>query len=153
MRFLSLVKNWLPVVGWLALMFFGSTDLMSAEHTSRFIFPFLHWLDPRMSVWTIFKIQDFIRKSAHLVEYAVLASLLYRALVNGFFAGRKIRSAAVALLICAAFALTDEYHQSFIPARTSSIRDVGIDLCGALLGLSICFLAGMGKRTRQMELG
>jgi VanZ family protein len=151
MHFPSVVKHWLPVFGWLALMFFGSTDLMSAEHTSRFIGPFLRWLDPAISAWTVIRIQDFVRKAAHVVEYAVLASLLYRALVNGFFVGRKMRSAAVALLICVTFAATDEYHQSFIPSRTASVRDAGIDCCGAVLGLSICFLFGLGNPARLAE--
>jgi VanZ like family len=148
MRFPSFIKHWLPVFGWLALMFVGSTDLMSAEHTSRFIGPFLRWLDPTISVWTILEIQNYVRKAAHVAEYAVLASLLYRALINGVFVGRRMRSAAVVLLICATFAATDEYHQSFVPSRTSSVRDAGIDVCGALLGVSICFLFGVGNRAR-----
>ena len=37
MRF---VKYWLPPLLWLGVIFLGSTDLMSAEHTSRFIVPF-----------------------------------------------------------------------------------------------------------------
>ena len=36
LSFREIIKSWLPVFLWMALMFFGSTDLMSAEHTSRF---------------------------------------------------------------------------------------------------------------------
>ena len=49
---------------------------MSAEHTSRFLVPFLLWLKPGISVETVALIQFCVRKAAHLTEYAILA-LLY----------------------------------------------------------------------------
>jgi len=45
----SFLKYWLPVLIWLCLIFIGSTDLMSAEQTSRFFVPFLRWLKPDVS--------------------------------------------------------------------------------------------------------
>jgi VanZ family protein len=43
------------------------------------------------------------------------------------------RRASVAAVLCTlVIATLDEYHQSFIPSRTSSPIDVGIDLCGAM---------------------
>src|SRR5688500_10779108 len=74
------VKYWLPVLLWMVFIFIGSTDLMSAEHTSRFIGPFLRWFAPDITDATIASIQLVVRKSAHLTEYAILAALLYRAL-------------------------------------------------------------------------
>src|SRR5688572_23473781 len=35
----SFVRYWLPVIAWILLIFLASGDLMSAEHTSRFIGP------------------------------------------------------------------------------------------------------------------
>jgi VanZ family protein len=35
--------------------------------------------------------------------------------------------------------MTDEYHQSFSPGRTPSVRDVIIDTCGALTFLTIAY--------------
>src|SRR5205823_14527715 len=81
MNFKRLLKNWLPVFIWLAVIFLGSTDLMSAEHTSRFIVPFLRWLNPDISLETLASIHSIIRKCAHLGEYAVLALLLLRAAI------------------------------------------------------------------------
>src|SRR5881392_945203 len=81
MNFKRLLKNWLPVFIWLAVIFLGSTDLMSAEHTSRFIVPFLRWLNPDISLETLASIHSIIRKCAHLGEYAVLALLLLRAVI------------------------------------------------------------------------
>jgi len=49
----QLVSDWLPVIAWMSLMFAGSSDLMSAEHTSRFLAPILRWLKPDISVATL----------------------------------------------------------------------------------------------------
>ena len=46
----------------------------------------------------------------------------------------------IAALACAIFAASDEFHQSFVPSRTSSPTDVMIDVCGALVGLAICLM-------------
>jgi VanZ family protein len=41
------------------------------------------------------------------------------------------------LLGCALFAASDEFHQTFVKSRTPSVRDVLLDVTGALLGLLI----------------
>ena len=110
---------------------------MSVEHTSRFIGPFLRWFDPTISPFTILRVQFFMRKLAHVSEYAVLAVLLYRAFVHTALKGRRALSAGLVLLLCAAYAATDEFHQSFVPSRTASVRDVMIDICGATLAVML----------------
>ncbi|MBA3543797.1 MAG: VanZ family protein [Chthoniobacterales bacterium] len=132
----EILKAWLPVVVWMALMFFGSTDLMSSEHTSRFLIPFLRWLNPDMSVATLNQVQFLVRKAAHVTEYAILAGLLFRAL-RGHITGFWWRAAA-ALLPALVFSLSDEYHQTFVASRTGSIYDVLLDSCGAIVGILIC---------------
>jgi VanZ family protein len=134
LRFSDLLKSWLPVALWMALIFAGSTDLMSAEHTSRFLTPFLYWLKPDISLETIGQIHLLVRKTAHLTEYAILALLFMRALREK--ETRFWRSAAV-LVVAVLFALADEYHQAFVASRTSSLGDVAIDSAGALLGIVI----------------
>ena len=79
----SFLKYWLPLVIWLGVIFVGSTDLMSTQHTSRFIVPFLRWLDPHISWAAINTIHTVIRKLGHVSEYAILALLLWRALCSG----------------------------------------------------------------------
>jgi len=133
----AFLRYWLPLIIWLALIFVGSTDLMSVEHTSRFIGPFLRWFDPTISPFTILRVQFFMRKLAHVSEYAVLAVLLYRAFVHTALKGRRALSAGLVLLLCAAYAATDEFHQSFVPSRTASVRDVMIDICGATLAVML----------------
>jgi VanZ family protein len=134
----SFFKYWLPLLIWLGVIFVGSTNLMSAEHTSRYIVPLLLWLKPGMSPRTIWIILMVTRKCAHVTEYAILALLLWRALrrVPVFNAKMSILLGAV-LLGCAAFAASDEFHQTFIKSRTPSVRDVLLDVAGALVGLLI----------------
>jgi VanZ family protein len=132
----EILKAWLPVVLWMTLMIFGSTDPMSAEHTSRFLTPFLLWLNPDISPAAIAEAHLLLRKAAHVIEYAILSGLLFRALrglISGFW-----RRAAVALVPTLIFAAADEYHQSFIPSRTASLGDVFVDYGGAIAGIIIC---------------
>jgi VanZ family protein len=130
-----LLKSWLPVALWMAFIFIGSTDLMSAEHTSRYLTPLLLWLKPDISLDTIAQIHFLVRKIAHLTEYAILAILLMRALCER--ATSLWRGAAVVLIVAVLFALADEYHQSFVASRTSSLGDAAIDSAGVLLGIFI----------------
>jgi VanZ family protein len=136
----------------MALVFTASTDLFSAEHTSRFLVPFLLWLKPNLAWATIMRIHFLIRKGAQLSEYAILAVLLWRALRGERVGVRRglWPQAGLALLVAIIFAATDEYHQAFVPSRGSSSADVMIDSCGALLGLALRW--SIGGREPEVEI-
>lgn len=75
-------------------------------------------------------LDTIIKKSGHVFEYAVLAFWIWYALEF-----RKDHR-WLALLIALLYAMTDEYHQSFVPGRFPSLWDVLIfDNVGALLSL------------------
>jgi VanZ family protein len=146
MKLPRFVRYWMPVIVWMALIFLGSTDMLSAEHTSRFLVPFLRWLDPQISLAALAAIQLGVRKLGHLTEYAILAMLLWRALRGGTRWQMKMSILfLVAAIACAIFAASDEFHQSFVPSRTSSPVDAMIDICGALVGLAICLMLARRK--------
>ena len=144
------LRYWLPVFLWIALIFGLSTDAGSSRHTSRFIRPFLRWLNPEMSEANIRRVHTAIRKAAHLSEYAVMAILLWRVLSR---IGREeqrgwSRGGAVqALSFVALLAATDEWHQTFSSGREGQISDVFLDLFGAALGLAAIWL--VGRRSHQ----
>lgn len=70
---------------------------------------------------------DFLlKKTGHVFEYAVLFYLTVVSLKTK----KKWRTA---FLFCLAFALSDEYHQSFVAGRTAKLTDVGFDTLGTLL--------------------
>lgn len=74
---------------------------------------------------------DFLfRKGGHVLGYALLALALRRGLrLRGW------KGAAAVLACVLLFALSDEFHQSFVPGRDARLMDVGIDLLGAALGV------------------
>lgn len=132
----AFLRYWLPVIAWMLVIFVASTNLMSAQHTSRFIGPLLRWLVPDISLEAIAVVQFAVRKAAHVMEYGILAFLVARALHGGtgVFAWRN---GGIALAVAAAYAALDEYHQSFVVSRTGSPRDVLIDATGAALGVLV----------------
>src|SRR5260370_16334814 len=114
----SFLKYWLPVLIWLGLIFVGSTDVLSAAQTSRFLVPFLRWLDPQISEATIAAIQLVVRKLGHITEYAILAMLLWRGLGRGTSLPAKMSVFfLLAWLAAATFSVTAKSPHSFIPSR------------------------------------
>jgi VanZ family protein len=139
------LKYWLPLLIWLGAIFVGSTDVMSTEHTSRYIVPFLAWLKPDMSARAIWTTLIVVRKCVHVIEYTILSLLLWRALRSvPALRTRTLTVFGAVLLGCALFAASDEFHQTFVKSRTPSVRDVLLDVGGALLGLLIG--AGFARR-------
>jgi len=146
MNFKRLLKSWLPVFIWLGVIFLGSIDLMSAEHTSRFIVPFLRWLKPDISKETLLSIHFIVRKCAHVGEYAVLALLLLRAAIFMTYLKRSLAMLYVSVWgACLFVATTDEFHQTFVASRGASATDIMIDSGGAILGLLIGAIFGMSR--------
>jgi VanZ family protein len=68
------------------------------------------------------------RKLIHFAEYALLCFLWWRALVTVTSSGR---AALWAFLLASGYALTDEYHQTFVDGRHGSPLDWAIDTAGA----------------------
>jgi VanZ family protein len=144
-----LVLYWLPVVLWMSVIFSFSTDAGATRNTSRFIGPLLRWFDPTISDQSIHAVQLGVRKTAHLAEYAVLAVLLWRARRKPSRADPRPwrRSDALfALGIAVLFAVTDEWHQSFVPSRQGQLTDVLVDSGGAALGLLVLWMAGRWRK-------
>ena len=132
-------------------MFVGSTDVLSAEHTSRLLVPFLLWLDPHISAATIVSIHFALRKIGHLTEYAILAALLWRGLRGTFNTAGKTILALSAFVVAAAFAASDEFHQSFVPSRTASVHDVMLDCIGALVAVLFCVMFARARSRQAAE--
>ncbi len=78
-----------------------------------------------------------IRKCAHFTEYAVLGMIAWRAIHydTSQTVANSARSFRLAILFCALYASSDEFHQSFVPDRQPAVTDVMIDTSGAACGL------------------
>jgi VanZ family protein len=114
-------------------MFLFSTDSFSSGQTSRFIVPALRFLFPSLSSEQLQMAHLICRKAGHILEYFVLAVLAWRATTSTPVAW--IRPELLTLALVVAVALSDEFHQSFVPSRTSALGDVGFDVFGGLMGL------------------
>lgn len=80
-------------------------------------------------------IEGYVRKAAHMTEYAVLAILLF------FWLERwrlpELKRSFISVFLAILYAASDEVHQLFVRGRAGSVRDVAIDSAGALLGMFI----------------
>ena len=94
----------------------------------------------------------FIRKSGHVVGYAILSILLFRAWRATLPAMNDAewtpRWATIAILGTALVASLDEWHQSFLPSRTGRRQDVVLDTCAGIAAQILIFLwwRNFGKR-------
>jgi VanZ family protein len=126
----------------MAAIFTASTDLGSTQHTSRIIAPILRYFWPTVSAQAIHDVQVVVRKIGHLSGYAVLGILVWRAWNRGMFRNWNLRAALVVESTCLLYAISDEFHQSFVPSREASPVDVLIDSAGAAVGLFIVWAIG-----------
>ena len=85
-------------------------------------------------------VHAFVRKSAHVTEYGILAALASRAVLSLSTGLLSRYWWLVAILLVAAVASLDEFNQSFNAARTSSPWDVLLDISGGTLAVFIISL-------------
>jgi len=85
-----------------------------------------------------------LKKSGHAIGYAMLAVAYYWALPPRLARGfRGVLAVTMALL----FAMSDEFHQSFVEGRTSTLRDVAIDTAGASVAVFFAMLYSSNSRS------
>lgn len=79
----------------------------------------------------------------HSAAYGVLGVLFVRALAGGLGARIAISTALIAALLTAAYGVSDELHQMFVPGRVADLNDVIADAIGAAIGAFACWLWGI----------
>ena len=106
-----LARHWGPVLAWAALIFTLSS-LQMPSGPSRI------GLD----------------KVAHLFVFATLAALLARALSGGGSGIQPSRAVMWAIALATLYGASDEFHQRFVPGRSSDVFDLAADAAGACVG-------------------
>ncbi len=146
---------WLPSAIWLTVIAVESTNLGSAEHTGRILYPILHFLfemdRARFAVW-----HALLRKTGHIVGYFTLSVLLFRSWRATFprlTTRWCLQWATVALLSTSLVAMLDEWHQSFLPSRTGTFRDAILDSTAGLVAQIALFVILRKQRLRMEKLG
>ncbi len=148
----AFARYWLPPLFWMALIWGLSSDVGSSAQTSRFLVPLLTWLFPWATPGQIALGHGLVRKLGHVVEYAALAALWFRALRGERRLALPI-SAWTALAVSVAWAILDELHQSTVVSRTASATDVMIDAVGATLALFTLFVTSVRARALPAQSG
>lgn len=142
-------SRYLPLVLWLGVIWLASSPQMSASQTSRFVAPIARFFYPEISTEELRVVHVAVRKTAHFVEYAVLALIAARAFLGSRrpLLNRYWFLLAFALVVVCS--LLDEYHQSLIASRTGTIYDSLLDMTGGFVALTSIFLwrATMHERT------
>jgi VanZ family protein len=148
----NLLKAWIAAGLWLIVIAIESTAALSAYNTSRILYPIFHYLFgmdfPHFAVWHF-----YIRKGGHVVGYAILSVLLFRAWRATLpLAGNSlwtVRWSMMAILGTLVVASLDEWHQSFIPSRTGRWQDVVLDTCAGMGAQILIFW--WSKRSGALE--
>jgi VanZ family protein len=148
----DLLKAWIAAILWLIVIAIESSALLSASNTSRILYPLLHFLFgldwPRFYHWHF-----YIRKTGHVVGYAILSLLLFRAwrATLPVMSNVKwtLRWATISILGTVLVASLDEWHQNFLPSRTGAVRDVVLDTGAGIAAQVLIFLwwKSLGKGT------
>jgi len=138
-----------PVILWASAIFVFSSGLFSGSNTSSVLRPLVLWIYPSATETGLAIVHGLVRKTSHFVEYAILALLAARAFRTSY--GHFLRNHwfAVSLTFVALYALSDEFHQSFVSSRTASIYDSLIDTAGGLVVLTL--VAWRTRRNRHLE--
>jgi uncharacterized membrane protein SirB2 len=116
-KFKKYLEFWLPPLIWAFIIFSFSAQSV-------------------LPGFTISAADFMLKKTAHIFVYAVLYWLVLRALTKTTSCQKKNQGWWKAMILCLIYAISDELHQSVVPGRHASMRDVGFDL----LGIALVFL-------------
>ena len=135
----NLFRAWLPAILWIGLIAFESTDVFSAEHTSRVLFRVVSRLFGHIDLYQFFLFHQLLRKAGHFIGYGVLSLLLLRGwrATLGQTRALLMRASLLSWLGTISIAALDEWHQSYIPSRVGTWRDVTLDTVAGVAFLVI----------------
>ena len=135
----------------LTLCFIWGNSLLPRAESTQLSTGVMDWLSPLLH-WLKLELIDehFIRKLAHFGEYAALGLEL----AGLFFLnlGRRMKS-AVAAALCALLAAAADECLQFVSHRAPMVKDVLLDLSGALFGIALLALLGALRVKRTQENG
>lgn len=140
-RFSQNLRYWIPALLWLAVIAVESLWLSSNVTGGWLRYVVFDVLHLRVSPITFNRLHHLLRKGGHVTGYGLLCLLLfsswYHTLSPPPARRLRLRCAGLALGMTLLTAILDEWHQSFDPTRTASIRDVGLDVTGGIIFLAI----------------
>ena len=125
--------NLILIIMWMIFIFvMSSFNANESANQSNIMVQFISHI---FNINNLELLSFMVRKIAHFSEYLILGILIYNYCLKF----------NLSTLICLLYAISDEVHQIFIPGRSCQIRDIIIDLLGALCGILIIYLYNKRK--------
>ncbi len=148
----SLLRAWWPAAAWVVLIAFESTDFFSSQNTGAALYTILTRLFGHINVHDFFVFHQYLRKTGHVVGYGMLSVLMlrgWRATLDQDHV-QLGRTLLLSWLGTVFVATLDEWHQSYIPSRTGTWRDVVLDSAAGLAFLLVA--SGWLRRKPERSL-
>jgi VanZ family protein len=148
----------LPLVVWLGVIAFNSTDWASGAHTDALLLKFVSLFSGGLGAGTegFGALSWLVRKLGHVAEYAVLGALLAgtaRSIFPGFIRGgcrESLWRTALIVVPCGMLvAIADELHQTVVASRFGKPTDAAIDLMGLVAGVLVMWLVWRSRARRE----
>jgi VanZ family protein len=121
---------WLPAICYMGLIFFLSSL-------------------PSQEIKIDEEIPDYI---LHIIEYLLLCIFLLLGYTKGVKENFTKRAYLITVIISIIYALSDEFHQSFVPTRDANIRDIVADIIGSFLAIGIIYLFMQRKKIFHLKI-
>ncbi|GJL65773.1 MAG: hypothetical protein NPIRA05_07440 [Nitrospirales bacterium] len=128
-KFIGFVCYWLPL-----LLYAGAIVLISSLSTPKIHFEAIAQAYLSISGRFLSQIND---KIIHLIEYAILGLLTYRAIRFSWGIQLGPFSALLTIIAVGLFGCIDEFHQWFTPLRNVEVLDLMADIAGGMIGISL----------------
>ncbi len=162
--FAERLRPWIPALFWIAVIAWESTGLFTSENTFWWLYSVVSFAFGAVDREKLALANGVLRKGGHFAGYALLSYLFFVGWRGRFFSKRNLsrrqlraaghalahvwrgRWAWYAVLMTVAVASLDEFHQTFLPGRTGTWRDVVLDGIGAICAQLVVLVANPGAR-------
>lgn len=156
------MRRWLfyvaPLLLWMLLIFALSAQpgTSKEQDTGPLAVRLLNALEPGtgdgLSQETIDRLNQVLRKLAHISEFGILTLLALRA-YRGILGDRWPKIMTLTFLTVVLYAISDEWHQMFVPDRAAMVQDIVVDSFGASLILLVVLLWRADRMLERRFLG
>jgi VanZ family protein len=149
----KIIWIWLPTLIVILAIFFLSSENGGSSHefSTKLALQVLYRLSKlthgKIGLFTVplWKLDQLIRKLAHITEYTVLAFTVSLSL--SFYRIKIRKLSCLCFIICFIYACCDEFHQLFILERSGRLTDVFIDCIGMMIGIAMFRLVSLIAQT------
>jgi len=146
----TVLSRFLPVILWMVVIFGFSA------RSDPYAYLPTAWDEPQVSstpvpagtpARTLPSTDEIIGRFLHVGEYLLLGFLVIRAVSwnRAIRAGNALLSVGLSIL----YALSDEFHQIYVPGRAFQVADLLLDLTGILIGVGIYFFINKSQNEKH----